>query len=144
MQEIQIARPVLRSRHRISRKRTVGLPAVHIAGGALTGGLTAGGLGAAGGAAGAGVSVKLASELTEIAQSIKDAGLTGNKNVDLGYVDNRWMARSYRWCFSLGTYATRPDTCRNTVCDHCGWGGCGRCGTGTESKYRAVLGRWWD
>nr|WP_254624742.1 toxin glutamine deamidase domain-containing protein [Burkholderia diffusa] len=56
--------------------------ALHIAGGALTGGLTGGGLGAAGGAAGAGVSAKLAPQLNEIAQSIKDAGLTGNANVD--------------------------------------------------------------
>ncbi|WP_413227419.1 hemagglutinin repeat-containing protein [Burkholderia sp. AU39826] len=56
--------------------------ALHIAGGALTGGLTGGGLGAVGGAAGAGVSAKLAPQLNEIAQSIKDAGPTGNANVD--------------------------------------------------------------
>jgi filamentous hemagglutinin len=56
--------------------------ALHIAGGALTGGLTGGGLGAVGGAAGAGVSAKLAPQLSEIAQSIKDAGPTGNANVD--------------------------------------------------------------
>ncbi|WP_227792227.1 hypothetical protein [Burkholderia sp. BE17] len=68
--------------------------ALHIAGGALTGGLTAGGLGAAGGAAGAGLSAKLAPELTEIAQSIKDAGPTGNKNVDelLGNVASNLLA----------------------------------------------------
>ncbi|MBU9469086.1 hemagglutinin repeat-containing protein [Burkholderia multivorans] len=68
--------------------------ALHIAGGALTGGLTAGGLGAVGGAAGAGVSAKLAPELTEIAQSIKDAGPTGNKNVDelLGNVASNLLA----------------------------------------------------
>ncbi|WP_249216103.1 hemagglutinin repeat-containing protein [Burkholderia cenocepacia] len=68
--------------------------ALHIAGGALTGGLTAGGLGAAGGAAGAGVSAKLAPALTEIAQSIKDAGPTGNKNVDelLGNVTSNLLA----------------------------------------------------
>ncbi|KWE83160.1 hypothetical protein WT54_19875 [Burkholderia territorii] len=68
--------------------------ALHIAGGALTGGLTAGGLGAAGGAAGAGVSAKLAPALTEIAQSIKDAGPTGNKNVDelLGNVASNLLA----------------------------------------------------
>ncbi|MCO8576176.1 hemagglutinin repeat-containing protein [Burkholderia multivorans] len=68
--------------------------ALHIAGGALTGGLTAGGLGAVGGAAGAGVSAKLAPELTEIAQSIKDAGPTGNKNVDelLGNVTSNLLA----------------------------------------------------
>ena len=56
--------------------------ALHIAGGALTGGLTGGGLGAVGGAADAGVSAKLAPQLNEIAQSIKDAGPTGNANVD--------------------------------------------------------------
>ncbi|WP_261314218.1 hemagglutinin repeat-containing protein [Burkholderia latens] len=56
--------------------------ALHIAGGALTGGLTGGGLGAAGGAAGAGVSAKLAPQLNELAKSIKDAGPTGNANVD--------------------------------------------------------------
>ncbi|WP_175817892.1 hemagglutinin repeat-containing protein [Burkholderia diffusa] len=68
--------------------------ALHIAGGALTGGLTAGGWGAAGGAAGAGVSAKVAPELTEIAQSIKDAGLTGNKDVDelLGNVTSNLLA----------------------------------------------------
>ncbi|EDS99658.1 hypothetical protein BamIOP4010DRAFT_6825 [Burkholderia ambifaria IOP40-10] len=68
--------------------------ALHIAGGALTGGLTAGGLGAAGGAAGAGLSAKLAPQLTEIAQSIKDAGPTGNKNVDelLGNVASNLLA----------------------------------------------------
>lgn len=55
---------------------------LHAAGGALTGGLTGGGLGAFGGAAGAGLSAKLAPELNEIAKSIKDAGPTGNKNVD--------------------------------------------------------------
>ncbi|WP_415927148.1 hemagglutinin repeat-containing protein [Burkholderia theae] len=56
--------------------------ALHVAGGALTGGLTGGGLGAVGGAAGAGVSAKLSPELNEIAKSIKDAGPTGNANVD--------------------------------------------------------------
>lgn len=68
--------------------------ALHIAGGALTGGLTAGGLGAAGGAAGAAVSAKVAPELTEIAQSIKDAGPTGIKNVDelLGNVASNLLA----------------------------------------------------
>ncbi|MCA8239101.1 hemagglutinin repeat-containing protein [Burkholderia sp. AU32262] len=68
--------------------------ALHIAGGALTGGLTGGGLGAVGGAAGAGVSAKLAPQLNEIAQSIKDAGPTGNKNVDelLGNVTSNLLA----------------------------------------------------
>ncbi|QQJ96021.1 hemagglutinin repeat-containing protein [Burkholderia ambifaria] len=55
---------------------------LHIAGGALTGGLTGGGLGTVGGAAGAGLSAKLAPQLNEIAKSIKDAGPTGNANVD--------------------------------------------------------------
>ncbi|WP_260434308.1 hemagglutinin repeat-containing protein, partial [Burkholderia anthina] len=68
--------------------------ALHIAGGALTGGLTGGGLGAVGGAAGAGVSAKLAPQLNEIAQSIKDAGPTGNANVDelLGNVTSNLLA----------------------------------------------------
>ncbi|WP_155774254.1 hemagglutinin repeat-containing protein [Burkholderia pseudomultivorans] len=56
--------------------------ALHVAGGALTGGLTGGGLGAVGGAAGAGLSAKLAPRLNEIAESIRDAGPTGNANVD--------------------------------------------------------------
>lgn len=56
--------------------------ALHVAGGALTGGLTGGGLGAAGGAVGAGVSAKIAPQLSDVAQSIKDAGPTGNANVD--------------------------------------------------------------
>ncbi|WP_230975078.1 hemagglutinin repeat-containing protein, partial [Burkholderia stagnalis] len=68
--------------------------ALHIAGGALTGGLTGGGLGAAGGAAGGGVSAKLAPQLNEIAKSIKDAGPTGNANVDelLGNVTSNLLA----------------------------------------------------
>ncbi|WP_175753205.1 hypothetical protein [Burkholderia ambifaria] len=68
--------------------------ALHIAGGALTGGLTGGGLGAVGGAAGAGVSAKLAPQLNEIAQSIKDAGPAGNSNVDelLGNVTSNLLA----------------------------------------------------
>ncbi|MGZ2747417.1 two-partner secretion domain-containing protein [Burkholderia stagnalis] len=68
--------------------------ALHVAGGALTGGLTGGGLGAVGGAAGAGLSAKLAPQLNEIAQSIKDAGPTGNKNVDelLGNVASNVLA----------------------------------------------------
>ncbi|WP_175689828.1 hemagglutinin repeat-containing protein [Burkholderia anthina] len=68
--------------------------ALHIAGGALTGGLTGGGLGAVGGAAGAGLSAKLAPQLNEIAQSIKDAGPTGNANVDelLGNVTSNLLA----------------------------------------------------
>lgn len=56
--------------------------ALHVAGGALTGGLTGGGLGAAGGAVGAGASAKLAPQLNEVAAAIKDAGPTGNANVD--------------------------------------------------------------
>ncbi|WP_185640998.1 MULTISPECIES: hypothetical protein [unclassified Burkholderia] len=52
--------------------------ALHIVAGALTAGLTAGGLGSAGDAAGAGLSAKLA----EDARSSKDAGPTGNANVD--------------------------------------------------------------
>ncbi|MDR8752795.1 hemagglutinin repeat-containing protein [Burkholderia pseudomultivorans] len=56
--------------------------ALHVAGGALTGGLTGGGLGAVGGAAGAGLSAKLAPQLNEIAESIGEAGPTGNANVD--------------------------------------------------------------
>ncbi|KVA01676.1 hypothetical protein WI41_24615 [Burkholderia latens] len=68
--------------------------ALHIAGGALTGGLTGGGVGAVGGAAGAGVSAKLAPQLNDIAQSIKDAGPTGNANVDelLGNVTSNLLA----------------------------------------------------
>lgn len=60
-------------------KNRVGL---HIAGGALTGGLTGGGLGAVGGAAGAGMSAKLAPKFDALARSIKEAGPTGNANVD--------------------------------------------------------------
>jgi filamentous hemagglutinin len=56
--------------------------AMHAAGGALTGGLTAGGLGSVGGALGAGLSAKLAPELSEVARAIRDAGPTGNENVD--------------------------------------------------------------
>ncbi len=55
---------------------------LHIAGGVLTGGLTGGGSGAASGAAGAGLSAKLAPHLQEIAQSIRDAGPTGNNDFD--------------------------------------------------------------
>ena len=55
---------------------------LHIAGGALTGGLTGGGLGAVGGAAGAGLSAKLAPKFDALARSIKEAGPTGNANVD--------------------------------------------------------------
>ncbi|AOK07912.1 hypothetical protein WK25_26025 [Burkholderia latens] len=68
--------------------------ALHVAGGALTGGLTAGGSGAVGGAAGAGVSAKLAPQLNEIAQLIKEAGPTSNKNVDelLGNVASNLLA----------------------------------------------------
>ncbi|WP_081061468.1 hemagglutinin repeat-containing protein [Burkholderia territorii] len=67
---------------------------LHIAGGALTGGLTGGGLGAVGGGAGAGVSAQLAPQLKEIAQSIKEAGPTGNENVDelLGNVASNLLA----------------------------------------------------
>jgi filamentous hemagglutinin len=56
--------------------------AMHAAGGALTGGLTAGGLSSVGGALGAGLSAKLAPELSEVARVIRDAGPTGNENVD--------------------------------------------------------------
>lgn len=55
---------------------------LHVAGGALTGGLTGGGGGAVGGAVGAGLSAKLAPQLKEIAQSVRDAGPTGNADVD--------------------------------------------------------------
>ncbi|WP_196493014.1 hypothetical protein, partial [Burkholderia territorii] len=67
---------------------------LHIAGGALTGGLTGGGLGAVGGGAGAGVSAQLAPQLKEIAQSIREAGPTGNENVDelLGNVASNLLA----------------------------------------------------
>ncbi|MGN6649994.1 two-partner secretion domain-containing protein [Trinickia sp.] len=55
---------------------------LHIAGGALTGGLTGGGGGAVGGAVGAGLSAKLAPQLKEVAQAVRDAGPTGNGDVD--------------------------------------------------------------
>jgi filamentous hemagglutinin len=56
--------------------------ALHAAGGALTGGLTGGGMGAVRGAAGAGVSATLAPKFDRLTQSMKEAGPTGNSDVD--------------------------------------------------------------
>ncbi|MGG1944216.1 hemagglutinin repeat-containing protein [Trinickia sp. NRRL B-1857] len=68
--------------------------ALHLAGGALTGGLTGGGTGAVGGAVGAGLSAKLAPHLKEVARSIREAGPTGNDDVDqlLGNVASNLLA----------------------------------------------------
>jgi filamentous hemagglutinin len=72
-------------------KSRIGL---HMAGGALTGGLTGGGAGAIGGAGGAGLSATLAPKLDEVAQSIKEAGLTGSRDVNalLGNLTSNLLA----------------------------------------------------